>query len=92
MATGVKAAAFAALVRVLVEVFPARHRTCGNRWSPRSPSLSMVVGNLVALTQRSLKRMLAYSSIGARRIPARRRLAGQPGRGGRGLLYLLAYA
>jgi NADH-quinone oxidoreductase subunit N len=62
MATGVKAAAFAALVRVLVEAFPSAQ----DLWQPVIAGLaiaSMVVGNLVALSQRSLKRMLAYSSI-----------------------------
>jgi NADH-quinone oxidoreductase subunit N len=62
MATGVKAAAFAALVRVLLEAFP----TAQSLWQPVIAGLaiaSMVVGNLVALSQRSLKRMLAYSSI-----------------------------
>ncbi|MFL5403053.1 MAG: NADH-quinone oxidoreductase subunit N [Gemmatimonadales bacterium] len=62
MATGVKAAAFAGLVRVLLEAFPA----AGGLWQPVVAGLaiaSMVVGNLVALAQRSLKRMLAYSSI-----------------------------
>jgi NADH-quinone oxidoreductase subunit N len=62
MATGVKAAAFAALVRVLLEAFPSAEQI----WQPIIAGLaiaSMVVGNLVALAQRSLKRMLAYSSI-----------------------------
>ena len=62
MATGVKAAAFAALVRVLFEAFPSAVPL----WQPIIAALaiaSMVLGNLVALTQRSLKRMLAYSSI-----------------------------
>jgi NADH-quinone oxidoreductase subunit N len=62
MATGVKAAAFAALVRVLMEAFPS----AAVLWQPVIAGLaiaSMVVGNLVALSQRSLKRMLAYSSI-----------------------------
>jgi NADH-quinone oxidoreductase subunit N len=62
MATGVKAAAFVALVRVLVEAFPSAE----SLWQPVVALLaiaSMVVGNLVALAQRTLKRMLAYSSI-----------------------------
>jgi NADH-quinone oxidoreductase subunit N len=62
MATGVKAAAFVALVRVLVEGFPA----APGLWQPVIAGLaiaSMVVGNLIALAQRTLKRMLAYSSI-----------------------------
>jgi len=62
MATAVKAAAFAALVRVLLEAFPS----ADGLWQPVIAGLaiaSMVVGNLIALAQRSLKRMLAYSSI-----------------------------
>ena len=51
MATGVKAAAFVALVRVLVEAFPSAEAV----WQPVIFWLavaSMVVGNLVALAQR----------------------------------------
>ena len=62
MATGVKAAAFVALVRVLVEAFPS----ADHLWRPVIfwiAIASMVAGNLVALSQRTLKRMLAYSSI-----------------------------
>jgi NADH-quinone oxidoreductase subunit N len=62
MATGVKAAAFLALARILLEAFPGAAST----WQPLVAALaiaSMVLGNLVALAQRSLKRMLAYSSI-----------------------------
>jgi NADH-quinone oxidoreductase subunit N len=62
MATGVKVAAFAALVRVLMEGFPAVQ----SLWQPVIAGLaiaSMIVGNLIALAQRTLKRMLAYSSI-----------------------------
>ena len=62
MATGVKAAGFLALARVLAEAFP---HTAGS-WQPAVAGLaiaSMLLGNLVALAQRSLKRMLAYSSI-----------------------------
>ncbi len=62
MATGVKAAAFIALVRVLVEAFPSAEKL----WQPVIFWLaiaSMVLGNLVALAQPTLKRMLAYSSI-----------------------------
>jgi NADH-quinone oxidoreductase subunit N len=62
MATGVKAAAFVALVRVLVEAFPSAQEL----WQPVIfwiAIASMVLGNLVALAQPTLKRMLAYSSI-----------------------------
>jgi NADH-quinone oxidoreductase subunit N len=62
MATGVKAAAFLALVRVLLVGLPAAAEV----WQPIVGALAvatMIVGNLVALVQRPLKRMLAYSSI-----------------------------
>ncbi|HYK83697.1 MAG TPA: NADH-quinone oxidoreductase subunit N [Gemmatimonadales bacterium] len=61
MATAVKAAAFAALLRVLGEAFaavPAWHRIVW--WLAVA---TMAGGNLIALAQRTLKRMLAYSSI-----------------------------
>jgi len=61
MATGVKAAAFAALLRVLGEAFggvAAWHQIVW--WLAVA---TMVVGNLIALAQRTVKRMLAYSSI-----------------------------
>ena len=62
MATGAKAAAFAALMRVF-----------GEALAPLAPQthsfllvlsvLTMTVGNIIAISQNSLKRMLAYSSI-----------------------------
>jgi NADH-quinone oxidoreductase subunit N len=62
MAAGVKAAAFLAFGRLLMTTFPA----AADAWRPAVFGLAvatMVVGNLVALRQRSLKRMLAYSSV-----------------------------
>lgn len=62
MASGVKAAAFLALARVLAEVFPAFVPL----WRPVLAGLAIVtilVGNLTALAQTSMKRMLAYSAI-----------------------------
>ena len=62
MATAVKAAGFLALARLLFESFP----TAVGQWRPVLLVLAaatMVVGNLVALAERSLKRMLAYSSV-----------------------------
>jgi NADH-quinone oxidoreductase subunit N len=90
MATGVKAAAFVALVRVLIEAFPSAEQL----WQPVIfwiAIASMVVGNLIALAQRTLKRMLAYSSIAhagyllAAVWPGSRLAAGAV------LLYLLGY-
>ncbi|HEY1647829.1 MAG TPA: NADH-quinone oxidoreductase subunit N [Terracidiphilus sp.] len=62
LSTGPKAAAFALLLRVVYEGFPSL-RTF---WSPLLwvvAVLSMTVGNLAALRQQNVKRMLAYSSI-----------------------------
>jgi NADH-quinone oxidoreductase subunit N len=90
MATGVKAAAFAALVRVLIEAFPSSIAI----WQPIIAALaiaSMVVGNLVALAQRSLKRMLAYSSIAHAGYMLVAVWTGTLAGAGAVLLYLLAY-
>ncbi len=62
MASGVKAAAFAAMVRVLVLTFS----NYGGTWKPivyALAILSMVVGAVLAIVQSNVKRMLAYSSI-----------------------------
>jgi NADH-quinone oxidoreductase subunit N len=91
MATGVKAAAFAALVRVLMETFPAAAST----WQPIVAGLaiaSMVLGNLVALTQRSIKRLLAYSSIAHAGYLLAAVWPGTPVGAGAVLLYLVAYS
>jgi NADH-quinone oxidoreductase subunit N len=62
MSVGTKAAAFAAFIRVLLEALPAQQPTWG--WALAIMAvLTMTVGNLAALRQTSLKRMLAYSSI-----------------------------
>jgi NADH-quinone oxidoreductase subunit N len=63
MAAAVKAAAFTALIRVLLHALGASDIV----WTEIVLWLSvitMIVGNLVALAQTQLKRMLAYSSIG----------------------------
>jgi NADH-quinone oxidoreductase subunit N len=62
MSTAPKAAAFAVLLRILYVSFPALH----NHWQPLLwwiAALSMTFGNLGALRQQHVKRMLAYSSI-----------------------------
>ena len=62
LSTASKAAGFAVLVRVLMLVFP--HNLGG--WGLVLSALAvatMTLGNLIALTQRNIKRMLAYSSI-----------------------------
>ena len=62
MATTIKAAAFAAMMRILFYGFPAENTD----WTPLFWFLSvatMTVGNIFAIQQSNLKRMLAYSSI-----------------------------
>jgi NADH-quinone oxidoreductase subunit N len=62
LSTASKAAGFAVLIRIFTAVFPA----ISSDWSlilAVLATLTMTVGNLIALTQKSIKRMLAYSSI-----------------------------
>lgn len=62
MSAGPKAAAFAAFVRVLVLGLDQMHGQWGNMlWI--LAVLTMIVGNVIAIYQTDLKRMLAYSSI-----------------------------
>ena len=67
MATGVKAAAFAALVRLFLTAWGGGQEVI--IWNASYgvlyalAVLTMTVGNLVALAQQNLKRLLAYSSI-----------------------------
>ncbi|MCS6797721.1 MAG: NADH-quinone oxidoreductase subunit N [Myxococcota bacterium] len=67
MAVAVKSAAFAALVRVLLTSFGDElSASVAAGWPPVLAALavaSLVWGNLAALVQGSVKRMLAYSSI-----------------------------
>ncbi len=62
LAVGSKAVAFLAFLRLLEQVLPE----LAPQWQPllwASAALTMILGNLAALTQTNIKRMLAYSSI-----------------------------
>ena len=62
MSVGAKAAGFAALIRVFSLIFPS----LAAEYTPifwGLAALTMLVGNVVAVAQTNLKRMLAYSSI-----------------------------
>ncbi len=62
MAAGAKIAGFAALLRVFALAFPALSADLTDVfWA--IAALTMIVGNLVAISQSNIKRMLAYSSI-----------------------------
>jgi NADH-quinone oxidoreductase subunit N len=62
MAVGPKAAGFAALIRILIQAFPL----LDHHWIPilwLLAILTMTLGNIVAVLQTNIKRMLAYSAI-----------------------------
>ncbi len=62
MSVGAKIAGFAALIRIFVWALPALSDT----WIPALAivaAATMIVGNLAAIVQSNIKRMLAYSSI-----------------------------
>ncbi len=62
MSVGAKVGGFAALIRVFVSALPAIAAV----WAPAVAvlaALTMILGNVVALAQPNIKRMLAYSSI-----------------------------
>ncbi len=62
MSVGPKAAGFAVLFRIFMTAFPAIE----NRWTSAIwlvAALTMLLGNVIAVVQPNIKRMLAYSSI-----------------------------
>jgi NADH-quinone oxidoreductase subunit N len=90
IATGSKAAAFAALIRILVVAL----RGAQADWSALLwgvAALTMTVGNVVAVAQSNLKRMLAYSSIAHVGYMLMGLVAGGVQGAGAVLFYLLAY-
>jgi NADH-quinone oxidoreductase subunit N len=91
MSTGVKAAAFAAFVRVFLSAFePLRSEWGGVLWA--IAAATMIVGTVVGVAQSNVKRMLAYSSIAhAGYLLVALVSANEVGKGAI-LFYLLAYA
>jgi len=90
MAAAVKAAAYVAFLRVWLEAFP----TVSNTW--HGPvwwlaAATMIGGNLIALAQKNIKRMLAYSSIAHAGYIMVAIAIGTPAATGAFLFYLLAY-
>ena len=90
IATGSKAGAFAALIRVLMVTL----RGVPPDWAALLwviAAVTMTVGNVVALAQSNLKRMLAYSSIAHVGYMLVGLTAGGVGGAGSVLFYMLTY-
>ncbi len=90
MAVGVKAAAFAAFARVFMHTLAALSADwSGVLWV--LAALTMTVGNVTAVLQRNIKRMLAYSSIAHAGYLLVGMVAGGEYGGTAVLFYLIAY-
>ena len=90
MAAAVKAAAFAAFLRVWLEAFPDLFV----QWHFAAwwlAAITMVVGNVIALAQKNIKRMLAYSSIAHGGYILVSLVIGNAFGGSAALFYLFAY-
>jgi NADH-quinone oxidoreductase subunit N len=91
LSVGSKAASFAMLLRIFLEGLPAMSAD----WRLLFEALSIVtmtVGNLAAVTQTNIKRMLAYSSIAHAGYLLMGVVAGTPRGVAAMLIYLLVYA
>jgi NADH-quinone oxidoreductase subunit N len=91
MSAGVKAAAFAAFVRVFLSAFGGLQP----QWEPviwMLSAASMILGVVAGVVQRNVRRMLAYSSIGHAGYLLMAMAAGNDAGKGAVLFYLLTYA
>ena len=96
MSVGAKVGGFAALLRVFITAFPA----LSGEWAlivAIISTLTMILGNVAAIAQSSIKRMLAYSSIAHAGYILMAVVAGGQGNlandgASAALFYLLAYA
>jgi len=91
MSVGPKAAGFAAFLRVFLVAFPSLK----NEWSIILwilAAVTMTLGNIMALTQNNIKRMLAYSSIAHAGYIMIAMVAGSGLGTSSIMLYILAYA
>ena len=92
MSTASKAAAFAALAVVLARAFPGEIRGGAVQVAMTAiAAVTMIAGNIAALTQTNVKRMLAYSSIAHAGYILTGLAAGTAAGYGASLFYLLAY-
>jgi NADH-quinone oxidoreductase subunit N len=91
MSAGAKAAGFAALLRVALKVLSISHVDWGHLLATVA-ILTMTVGNVTALLQNNLKRMLAYSSIAHAGYVLVAVVAGGPDGASAALFYLAVYS
>jgi len=84
-----KAAGFAALLRIFIYAFPSMTALTPILWV--SAVLTMTVGNLLAIFQSNIKRLLAYSSISHAGYILVALTAGGDGAISSAIYYLLAY-
>lgn len=90
LSVGSKAAGFALAIRMLVTAFPL----LSEEWHfilAALAVLSMILGNVVALAQTSMKRLLAYSSIGQAGFVMLGLIAGTEAGYASAIFYLLVY-
>jgi NADH-quinone oxidoreductase subunit N len=90
MSVTVKAAAFVALLRVFVEAFGGIDEAMGSVFWVLA-ALTMVLGNLMAIVQDNVKRLLAYSSIAHTGYLLIAFVVGTPAAYSALLFYLLVY-
>src|SRR6185436_7197122 len=91
MQVGKKAAGFAVLLRVFMTAFPLiQDRWISIIWMVAA--LTMILGNVVAVTQTNIKRMLAYSSIAHAGYIAVAFASGSSRGISAALFYMLAYS
>src|SRR3989442_1566858 len=91
MSVGPKAAGFAVLFRVFLTAFPSIQ----DRWASAIwmvAALTMILGNVIAVVQPNIKRMLAYSSIAHAGYVAVAFAAASDRGVSAALFYLLAYS
>ena len=91
MSVGTKTAVFGALIRLFVQILPETWDASTNIVIILAV-LTMTVGNLTALSQTSLKRMLGYSSIAHAGYLLAGLVPGTPDAINSALFYLFAYA
>jgi NADH-quinone oxidoreductase subunit N len=89
MSAGAKAGAFAAFIRVAAAFLPVSYTFHNVVWV--LAALTMIVGNVLAVQQSNVKRMLAYSSIAHAGYILVGLLAQNPEGRGAVLFYVLAY-